>query len=62
MEKIDKFLGKWASRKLLVLVIATMLMALSKIDSTDWAYIAVAYISVQGVVDASELLKSYFKK
>ena len=62
MEKIDKFLGRWASRKLLVLVIATILMARAKIDSQDWVHIAMVYLSVQGVVDISELIKGYFKK
>lgn len=51
MGKIDKFLGKWASRKLLVFFIATLLAFAAKITSADWTYIAVAYIGSQAAVD-----------
>ena len=51
MGKIDRFLGKWASRKLLVFFIATILSFSSKITSEDWTYIAVAYIGSQALVD-----------
>ena len=51
MGKIDTFLGKWASRKLLVFFIATILSFSSKITSEDWTYIAVAYIGSQAIVD-----------
>ena len=61
MSKIDFFLGKWASSTLIVFVIATILMSFSKIDSVHWAWIAIAYIVIQGLVDAKELLK-YFNK
>ena len=48
---IDRFLGKWASRKLLVFAIATLLAFAAKITSADWTYIAVAYIGSQAAVD-----------
>jgi hypothetical protein len=51
MGKIDKFLGKWASRKLLVFFIATILSFVGNINSADWTYIAVAYIGSQALVD-----------
>lgn len=51
MGKIDRFLGKWASRKLLVFFIATILAFVSKITSADWTYVAIAYIGSQAVVD-----------
>jgi len=51
MGRIDRFLGKWASRKLLVFVIATLLAFTTKITSADWTYIAVAYIGSQAAVD-----------
>jgi len=51
MGKIDRFLGKWASRKLLVFFVATILAFVSKITSADWTYIAIAYIGSQAVVD-----------
>ena len=49
---LDKYLGKWASRKLVILVVATMLSIFGKVDSSDWTYIAIAYMFVQGWVDA----------
>jgi hypothetical protein len=58
MGKIDNLLGKWASRKLLVFVIATTLSFAGNITSADWTYIAVAYIGSQAAVD----LISKFKK
>lgn len=61
MSKIDSFLGKWASRKLIVFVIATILMSFSKIESVHWAWIAIAYIVIQGLVDAKVLIEKYFK-
>lgn len=51
MGKIDTFLGKWASRKLLVFFIATILAFAGDINSGDWTYIAVAYIGSQALVD-----------
>lgn len=58
---IDKWLGKWASRKLVVFVIATILMFLSKIESADWAYIAISYIVIQGLVDAKIIIDKFSK-
>ena len=54
---IDRFLGKWASRKLVVFFIATLMACFGKLNSEDWAYIAIAYIFVQGYVDAKEYTK-----
>lgn len=51
MGRIDRFLGKWASRKLLVFVLATILAFATKITSADWTYIAIAYIGSQALVD-----------
>lgn len=48
---IDSFLGKWASRKLLVFFIATLLSLAGSISSGDWTTIAVAYIGSQAAVD-----------
>ncbi|MFZ2432520.1 MAG: hypothetical protein WAW57_15380 [Lutibacter sp.] len=61
MSKIDKFLGKWASRKLMVFIIATILSVSGHLDSADWTYIAIAYIAMQGLVD-SKLIIENFKK
>ena len=61
MGKIDTTLNKWLSRKLMVFVIATILIAFSKIESVHWAWIAIAYIVIQGLVDAKVLIDKYFK-
>lgn len=58
MKKIDKFLGKWASRKLMVFMFATGLAIAGIIDGTEWAALAVMYMFVQGVIDA----RDYFLK
>jgi len=59
MGKIDNFLGKWASRKLLVFFIATILGFAGVINSSDWTYIAVAYIGSQALVDLMGKYKKY---
>jgi len=61
MGKIDTLLNKWASRKLMVFFIATLLISFSKIESTDWTYIAIAYIVVQGLVDAKSIIDKFTK-
>jgi len=58
MGKIDTFLGKWASRKLLVFFIATLLSLFGNLDSHDWVTIASIYIGSQAVVDLVKIYKS----
>lgn len=53
---LDKYMGKWASRKLVVFVFATLLVYSDKISGEDWTYIAIAYIVIQGVVDAKDFI------
>jgi len=62
MGKIDTLLNKWASRKLMVFFIATLLISFSKIESSDWTYIAIAYIVVQGLVDAKSIIDKFTKQ
>jgi hypothetical protein len=61
MGKLDTILNKWASRKLMVFFIATLLISFSKIESTDWTYIAIAYIVMQGLVDAKSIIDKFTK-
>ena len=61
MSKIDSFLGKWASRKLMVFAIATILIFFNKIESADWTYIAIAYVVIQGLVDAKTIIEKFTK-
>ena len=57
-EKLDQLLGHWISKKLLVLMIATLLSIFGNLTSHDWMTIAIVYLSSQGVVDAVRQLKS----
>jgi len=53
-EKIDLFLSKWVSRKLLTFGIASIALFTGSIQSNDWVIVATAYISLQGVTDIVE--------
>ena len=55
-EKIDLFLSKWISRKLIVFAIASVALFSGSIQSNDWVIVATAYISLQGVTDIVERL------
>lgn len=55
--KIDRFLERWSSRKLIVFAIATLLMISSDLASSDWVNIAIVYIGTQGALDIAERLK-----
>lgn len=48
---IDKVLDKLASRKLIVFLVATSLVWVSKLESSDWTLIALIYMGVQGAID-----------
>lgn len=55
--KLDKWLGKWASRKLIVFGIATWLCLSGNVVSSDWVYLAIVYIGTQGAVDIFTKIK-----
>jgi len=55
-ERIDLFLSKFISRKLLVWTVATVALFTSSLESSDWVIVATAYISLQGVSDIVERL------
>jgi len=55
---LDKFLDKVISRKLLVWITATGLLAFSDLQSSDWVLISAIYIGGQTVVDIVAKLKS----
>ena len=50
-EKIDKLLGNWASRKLIVWGTATAFLASGSLTSSDWVAVSLAYIGLQGAAD-----------
>ena len=55
-EKIDTFLSKWLSRKLMVFLISSAALFSNKLESADWVIIAAAYIAMQGTTDIVERL------
>jgi len=55
---LDKFLDKVISRKLLVWITATGLLAFSDLQSSDWVLISAIYIGGQTVVDIVSKLKN----
>ena len=55
--KIDQFLARWTSRKLMVFFIATLLAIFGDLESSDWVIIAGIYIGGQTVIDAIATLK-----
>jgi hypothetical protein len=53
-EYIDKYLSKWASRKLIVFTVASIGLFVKSIESGDWVIIAVTYMSVEGAINVVE--------
>lgn len=56
-EWIDRNLGKFASRKLIVFINATVGLYLGLMTGTEWTIIATAYISIEGVTNIVERMK-----
>jgi hypothetical protein len=56
-EKIDLYLNKWVSRKLMVFVVACFGLFSGYLTSYDWVIIATAYIGIQGFTDIVNKLK-----
>lgn len=57
--KLDKFTEKLISRKFLVWIAATSLMAYGLLDSADWVIISGLYLGGQSVIDGIVKLKGY---
>lgn len=55
--KIDSFLAKWMSRKLMVFFIASSGLFSGRLTSSDWVVIATAYVGVVGFAEIVEKLK-----
>lgn len=58
-QKIDKYLSKYLSRKLMVFIIASFGLFSGTLTSSDWVIIATAYVSIQGFVDIVTKLKNH---
>ena len=50
--KIDYFLNRYFSRKLLVFLVSCFGLFSGQLNSSDWVTIAAVYIGTQGVIDA----------
>ena len=55
-EKIDLFLNKWVSRKLIVFVVASWGLFKGNLTSSDWVIIATTYIAIEGTTNIVERL------
>jgi len=55
-EKVDLFLNKWISRKLIVFIIGSWGLFSGVLTSGDWVIVATAYITVEGVTNIVERL------
>ena len=56
-EKIDLYLNKWVSRKLMVFVVACFGLFSGYLTSYDWVIISTAYIGIQGFTDIVNKIK-----
>lgn len=56
-QKIDKYLSKYLSRKLMVFFIASFGLFSGTLVSGDWVILATVYIGTQGAVDIVMKLK-----
>ena len=54
---VDRFMGKFMSRKLLVFSTATTLLYLSELDAETWGLVAIIYVGGQSVIDAVKTYK-----
>ena len=57
-QKLDAFLNKYLSRKLMVFFIASFGLFSGTLTSSDWVIIATAYVSIQGFVDIVAKLRN----
>ena len=57
-QKIDQYLSKYLSRKLMVFIIASIGLFSGTLLSGDWVILATVYIATQGSVDIVEKLRN----
>lgn len=55
-QRVDKFLNRWISRKLTVLIIASVGLFDGKLDGDNWTIVATGYVAIQGFTDIVEKL------
>ena len=49
----DRYLGKFISRKLMIVAVATGFLCVGALSGDQWVAIALAYVGTQGFVDAA---------
>lgn len=54
--RLDKFLNRWLSRKLMVFLVGCVALFSGQLESNDWVVISTAYIAFQGATDIVERL------
>lgn len=57
-EKIDFYLSKLMSRKLLAFLIASVGLFTGYVTDTNWVILATAYVSIEGFTNIVERLKT----
>ena len=51
-KNLDALINKWISRKLFVFLVASVLLMFADLESSDWALIAITYLSSQTILDS----------
>jgi len=57
-QKLDIFLNRYLSRKLMVFFVASFGLFWGTLTSSDWVIIATAYVGIQGFVDIVARVKN----
>ncbi len=55
---LDTVQEKLTSRKLLIMIVSTMLVGFGKISGDEWTAIALGYVGVEGLADIATRWKS----
>lgn len=55
--KIDRYVGRWVSRKLAVWAVATVAFVFGKLTGDLWVALSLGYIGAQGVADIASQWK-----
>jgi hypothetical protein len=54
---LDTLFAKLTSRKLLVFALATLFLGFGRLDADSWVTVSVAYVAVEGFIDAAVRLR-----
>lgn len=56
-QKVDAFLQKWTSRKLMVFLMSAFALFTGRLDGDNWVIVSTAYIGGEVILDAVTRLK-----